>query len=67
MDTLYEEMEKKESVSEFSNQSQPLSTTESLKVITSPFFSILTIKNILSDQHKVKATLYAEDKNLPLA
>lgn len=59
-------MEKKEQVSEPSIQSQPLSTIESLKVITSPSFSILTVKNILSDQCKVKVTLYAENRNLPL-
>lgn len=59
-------MEKKERVSEPSIQSQPLSTTESLKVITSLPFNILTVKNILSDQCKVKVTLFAEDRNLPL-
>lgn len=59
-------MEKKERVSEPSIQSQLLSTTESLKVITSLPFNILTVKNILSDQCKVKVTLFAEDRNLPL-
>lgn len=59
-------MEKKERVSEPSIWSQSLSTTESLKVITSPSFSILTVKNIASDQCKVKVTPLAEDRNLPL-